>query len=206
MTALRFEEARAEDLPDIIAISAITHREHQERLPEAFPPGVGNEIDGLFRDHFGRPRRGPAHPETRLIVCRDGDRTVGHVFLRVQDVDRQDDRHDIVGTVMDISILPGYRRRGIGTRLIEEARLAMRAIGATRIEAHVWQGNHASATTFVRQGFVPLYRLYMQRLSEPLAGRTGSARTRTRRPGRVLILSLALNLLLILWLVAFLNR
>ncbi len=200
MTALRFEAARPEDLPEVMAISAITHREHQERLPEAFPPGLDNEIDRLVRDHFGRGRRGPAFPATRLIVCREGDRVVGHVFLRVQEFDRQEDQRDIVGTVMDISILPGYRRRGIGTRLIEEARLAMRGMGATRIDAHVWQGNHASATTFVRQGFEPLYGLYVQRLSEPLAGRTGSGRGRVLRPDRVLIWSLALNLLLILWL------
>lgn len=206
MTDLTYEEARPEDLGAVIAISAITHREHQDRLPEAFPAGLDNELNGLFRAHFAPGKNGGAYPVTRLILCREGRKIVGHVFLRVQRFDRQTGHHDVVGTVMDISILPAYRQRGIGTRLIEEARAAMRQMGATRVDAHIWRGNHASATTFARQGFEPLYGLYVQRLSDPRSGRVNRDEGRTLRPNRTLILSLALNLLLLLGLIVFLSR
>jgi len=206
VTAIRFEEARPEDLDTVIAISAMTHREHQDRLPEAFPPGLDNELNRMFREHFQTARNAPAYPATRIIVCRDGDRIVGHVFLRVQQFDRQTDHHDVVGTVLDISLLPDYRRRGLGTRLIDRARQAMREMGATRVDAHIWRGNHASAATFTGQGFEMLYGLYVQRLAEPLAGRVNRAEKPATWPGKVLIGSLALNLFLIFWLAAFLNR
>ncbi len=206
MIDLIYEEARPEDLDAVIAISAITHREHQDRLPEAFPVGLDNELNGFFREHFASRKNGGPYPMTRLIVSREGEKIVGHTFLRVQRFDRQTEHHDIVGTVMDISILPDYRQRGIGTRLIEEARAAMREMGATRVDAHIWRGNHASAATFARQGFEPLYGLYVQRLSDPLSGRVNPDGGRALRPSRALIWSLVLNVLLLLGLIAFLNR
>lgn len=206
MTALTYGEARPEDLDAVIAISAITHREHQDRLPEAFPAGLDNELDGLFREHFAPRKNGGAYPVTRLILCREGGKIVGHVFLRVQRLNRQSEHHDVVGTVMDISILPDYRQRGIGSRLIEEARAAMREMGATRLDAHIWRGNHASAATFARQGFEPLYGLYVQRLSDPRSGRVTPDEDRALRPSRAMVWSLALNLLLVFLLFTFRNR
>ncbi|WP_347311071.1 GNAT family N-acetyltransferase [Defluviimonas sp. SAOS-178_SWC] len=206
MTAIRFDEARPEDLDTVIAISAMTHREHQDRLPEAFPPGLDNELNQMFRDHFKAPHGAPAFPATRILLCRDGGRIVGHAFLRVQRFDRQTDDHDVVGTVLDISLLPEYRRKGLGTRLLDEARQTLKEMGATRVDAHIWRGNHASAATFRGQGFEMLYGLYVQRLSEPVAGRVHRAEKPETWRGKMLIGSLALNLFLLLWLMVFLNR
>jgi ribosomal protein S18 acetylase RimI-like enzyme len=62
------------------------------------------------------------------------------------------DEHDI--RVVDVSLLPEFRARGVGTRLLT-AILAEAAAGGQRVTIHVEQHNPARAL-YERLGFAPV--------------------------------------------------
>jgi len=84
------------------------------------------------------------NPATYYLVARWGGRVVGHAGMYVS----RDEAH-----VTTIAVLPEYRRRGIGMRLmlglIEEARQR----GATRMTLEVRVSNHGAQALYERLGF-----------------------------------------------------
>lgn len=60
-----------------------------------------------------------------------------------------------VTTVMDIGVLEGHRRQGIGRRLLDEVVALARDAGSDELNAHVWSGNKSSEALFTKAGFTP---------------------------------------------------
>jgi UDP-2,4-diacetamido-2,4,6-trideoxy-beta-L-altropyranose hydrolase len=75
------------------------------------------------------------------------------------------DRDDTKTAAISFSIVSPFRRRGLGTMLVERTRgLAGRELGVTRLRAVVRRENAASARIFVRSGFSKV-------ASEPVHGK-----------------------------------
>ena len=167
VSAFTFGEARPQDRDQIVAISEITLREHQDRSPDDFLPGAPDGTEETFAAYFLDAPRLDGVPFERLIVARDGDLIAGHVlmsfgFSRVDDHDADLNCH-----VVDLSIHPDYRRQGLGAKLLSLAQEACADEGATIIRGYVWQGNEASANLFEAAAFGPAARIYRRRLAPP---------------------------------------
>ncbi len=59
-----------------------------------------------------------------------------------------------------LSVRPQYRRRGVGTRLLDAVRAAGRELGITLMAADVWTFNQEARAFFIRRGF----EVYNERL------------------------------------------
>ena len=92
-------------------------------------------------------------PEHRVMVAVSGSRVVGFCegFFLV-DVDGPRLELDFLG------VLPAFRGRGLGTRLIGAVIDVARAEDVARCHAAVRVGNRASLRAFARNGLVPLGR------------------------------------------------
>ena len=62
--------------------------------------------------------------------------------------------HKRVGHVWTIEVLPPYRRRGIGRRLLEELERQWRARGATEFHLEVRVGNEPAIRLYEKMGYV----------------------------------------------------
>jgi len=83
-----------------------------------------------------------AFPQGEFLVARCGDETVGRLY-----------RATVEGVVhlLDIALLPPWRNRGIGTRLVRETQ-AIAAAGDMPLQLHVEQNNPAQRL-YARLGF-----------------------------------------------------
>ncbi len=73
---------------------------------------------------------------------------------RVQILDPIDQVQDWESFLVNsVAVRPQYRRRGVGTRLMEMAIEQARAGGFARLSANVWADNVAARALFRRQGF-----------------------------------------------------
>ncbi len=77
-------------------------------------------------------------PAVRLILAEAGDVIVGTVIV-ANDGWR--------GNLYRLAVLPSFQRRGVATRLVDEAHAWLRSQGCGRITALV-EGNHDYATGF----------------------------------------------------------
>jgi ribosomal protein S18 acetylase RimI-like enzyme len=86
------------------------------------------------------------HPQ---IVAFDGEVFAG--WCDVTPGGRSTTRHD---GALGIALMPGYRGRGLGERLIREAIAASWAWGMTRISLHVFTDNDRAYGLYRKIGFV----------------------------------------------------
>jgi len=63
--------------------------------------------------------------------------------------------------VQAISVLPNYRRRGVGTALMAAVRDAGHSLKIDRLELNVWTFNEAARQFFRRHGFTPYCETYV---------------------------------------------
>lgn len=127
--------------------------------PPTIHPAVDADVDALIEfwlvagENDGRPAD---HPDAvRRQLERDPD------ALLVAELDGR-----IVGTVIAgwdgwrahlyrLAVHPSYRRRGIGALLLTHAEERLRALGATRLDAMVLEGNALGASAWVAAGYAP---------------------------------------------------
>jgi len=73
-------------------------------------------------------------------------------------------RRKKVGEFMDLAVHPGYRRRGIGTRLTEKTHAYLLSKGATEVYAAVNPNNSESASLLNRMGYRCVSHVYRKGL------------------------------------------
>ncbi len=136
--------ARREDLPAVIVINRVA-------LPENYP-------EWFFQDHL--ERWGDA-----FYVAEAGGKVVGYVMSRVEYGASLFDARRLVrkGHIVSIAVLPGYRRRGIGTALMKAALRALRErYGCEEVYLEVRVSNEPAIRLYEKLGFrkvrvIPMY-------------------------------------------------
>lgn len=180
MTEQRIALATADQLEAILEIHRITQAEHHARLPNRFPEGP-SASEEILKYYFGKIAPPPA---IRLISAVVNGRLAGYVFFWLQPKAFGDDRHNLIGTIVDISLHPEFRNQGLGKMLLQAAEVEMHAQGGTSMEAQVWRGNDASFALFQTSGFAPEMTTFNKYLGEPIAGKvpvTAKAASSTKR-------------------------
>jgi len=100
-----------------------------------------------------------------ILVAWHGERAVGFMQMTRHWADPQ------AGYVTFINVHPGYRGKGIGTRLLKAALKKALEEGLLRVDLHTWGGNARAMRVYKKLGFmwVPGTRVYMQNYLPSLA-------------------------------------
>ena len=127
VTTIRLSLARRDDAADIAEMS----RCHIEQgLPWSW-----NEA---------RVLRCIVHPESVVLVARDRRRLAGFAIMEFHD----EDAH-----LNLLAVKPGYRRRGIGMRLIEWLESSARTAGTFLVRLELRAGNDAARRFYSKLGY-----------------------------------------------------
>ncbi|MGV8176484.1 MAG: GNAT family N-acetyltransferase [Candidatus Bilamarchaeaceae archaeon] len=104
-----------------------------------------SEVHALIRKIF--PEAEVPGPQDEVFVAEAGGKLAG--FLRVCIVQGR--------TVINgLGVLPEYRERGLGTRLLEEAIAYLDGKGVAEVYLKVKEGNFKALSVYNRMGFIPL--------------------------------------------------
>lgn len=196
-------DATADDLDAILAVASLTQNEHCQRQPTLFPPHFD---PARYKAHFLVGKDGSRLLDSHLIVCRDADIVVGHTFILMTKAAWDDAREDRGAMIIDISLRPDYRGKGLGLQMIARAEEIMRKEGVTLALANVWNNNPASAALFARSGYEISGTRLSRRFAEPTPKSPNSPPHPKKWGRRLYLMSIGLNLFLILWIIAFVNR
>lgn len=98
----------------------------------------------INNDRPGGVKRLLAHDETALLVAEFDNRLIGTVIAAW---------NGWRGHLYRLAVLPEYRRRGVGRRLVTAGEARLRARGATRIDAAVRDEELGSGEFWVAVGF-----------------------------------------------------
>jgi ribosomal protein S18 acetylase RimI-like enzyme len=123
------------------------------------PMGGGTPLDPAVRERLVRDL--PRRPGLYGLLAEHGDEAVGFATCLLG---YSTFRARPLLNVHDIAVLPGWRGRGIGGRLLEAAAELGRRLQCCRITLEVRPDNPAAQRLYARSGFVPAAcSLFMER-------------------------------------------
>lgn len=118
-------------------------------------PPVDRDVQ---RERFAQALDQPE--STASLVAVDGDVIVGHVGVHLE-------RYGVAG--LGMMVAEGWRGRGVGRALVDEAIASARALGAHKLALQVWPHNDIARRLYLRHGFEEegvLRRQYRRRNGE----------------------------------------
>jgi ribosomal protein S18 acetylase RimI-like enzyme len=160
--SLAIERGSTADLDALGPLWVAVHRRHAESMPELAPyvddATTWRERRALYEELL-------AKPGTVLLLARDGGELVGYGLAHVMplaetwigDTWVTGER---IGEIESLSVLPGHRGKGIGTRLLDGLE---QALGVDDLILGVLPGNDAAIRMYERRGYRPTW-LYLSRL------------------------------------------
>lgn len=147
--------ATVQDIPEIVAIWGEL-ADYHARLDSAFAPSASwhEEYRQFIRTLLGRD-------DALAVVATDGDQLVGYAVGRISLLPAFFERRRR-GYIHDAVTRQGYRRRGIGARLVEALLDWMRSADVSMVELTVATGNEDAVRFWKRLGF-GTYMQHMKR-------------------------------------------
>ena len=174
MYAFVVELGGVADLDLLEPLWVAVHHQHQRAMPHLCPyvsdAGTWRERRALYHQLF-------LEHDPMLLLARHDERVVGYALgytmaasgTWLADTWATGDR---IGEVESLSVLPEYRGRGLGSRLLEELHNGLERKGARDLIVGALAGNADAIRLYQRHGYQPTW-LYLSRLE----GRRGSATT-----------------------------
>ncbi|MEM2739991.1 MAG: GNAT family N-acetyltransferase [Candidatus Bathyarchaeia archaeon] len=90
-----------------------------------------------------------------ILVAEDSGIPVGFIASRSYSFPFKLQRPDRYAVITDLYVLPEYRGRGMGRRLLEECISRLKARGYSRVRLSVWVGNRRAIKLYGSVGFKP---------------------------------------------------
>jgi ribosomal protein S18 acetylase RimI-like enzyme len=157
---VRLRPARSSDIPALVPLLL-----RLKRLNEEFDPmlKVRDDAEAQARDVLRQQI-----PDPRAVVLAaegvgpEADRIVGVVRAAVRE--RPFYAPALEGVILDIYLLPLYRRRGVGEYLLREVTAALKAKGAGIVTAEFPAQNEIATRFYTKRGFRPVTSLYARSL------------------------------------------
>lgn len=129
LTQLHFSTGQISDLEEMMVI---------ERASFSRPWTEGMVLSELFNN--------PVAFSTVVRVGEDQE-IIAQVFMRLM----LDEMH-----LLNLGVHPGWRRRGLGTRLIQQVLATAKQKGTTRVILEVRASNHPAQALYRKMGFHPI--------------------------------------------------
>ncbi|HEU5421878.1 MAG TPA: GNAT family N-acetyltransferase [Streptosporangiaceae bacterium] len=155
----------AADLPLLEPLWISVHHRHAEAMPE-LAPYVDDTTSWAQRSALYAELL--AKPDTVLLLAWDSTDLIGYGLSHVMKAEAwMTDTWETgarIGEIESLAVLPGYRGRGIGTRLLEELERELDAAGVQDVVIGVLPGNTAAIRLYERRGFRPTWS-YLSRFA-----------------------------------------
>lgn len=149
--AFTLRRAVQEDYEAVRALNALDFRYHQNARPDYFRPDWGDYSRAEFQ-------RLLAHPAPIAWVAEVQGQVVGFCLGTVGEVEGTAIRRPRrVAAVEDLAVLPAFRRQGIASALLEQARQQAKELGAQALELCVWGFNQEARRLYERLGLTAQY-------------------------------------------------
>ena len=143
------------DLPRVNELRGAVSQLHAAGRPDIFRPGFCEELRQRLYDLFDTPQYG-------VIVACLGGTVCG--FAVVQYVDTPESPYKRAGhfcNIEEFGVDAAYRRRGVGTALLDFCRAEAGRRGFDRLTLDVWTFNAEARKFYESAGFRP-YRCYLE--------------------------------------------
>jgi ribosomal protein S18 acetylase RimI-like enzyme len=132
---------------------------------------LNNEFDPLFTVVDDAPERAKAYLSRSLesknivvLVGTSGKKVVA--VLRAEIRERLFYKPAMDGHITDFYILPEYRRRALGNRMLERASSTLRHMGAEMVTAEVPAQNEIAVRFYSKRGFRALNNIFAGKVTE----------------------------------------
>ena len=155
----RVRSARMQEM-DCVAALWVLVTEHHGSLDPLFRMRRGPVAEGELRELLGALFR---DPDVDILIFDVEGTPQGLCIVRIDrapPILEETERAEIT----DLGVRPAYRRRGIASRLVEEAQTWVRDRGVSRIEIQVAHGNIEGQSFWRSMGFGDLMDVLHKRL------------------------------------------
>jgi ribosomal protein S18 acetylase RimI-like enzyme len=157
---IHLRPARPADVPALVPLLL-----RLKRLNEEFDPLL-KVRDDADRQATEILRAQLADPKAVILAAEgvgaDKDKVVG--FVRALVRERPFYTPEWEGVIVDIYLLPLYRRRGVGEYLLRETSAALKAKGAGVVTAEFPAQNEIASRFYAKRGFRPIQLLHARSL------------------------------------------
>lgn len=165
--AIRLRPATPADVPALVPLLL-----RLKRLNEEFDPLLKVREDAETK--AGEVLRAQLSDPNALVLAAEGtgadhDKLVGVVRAVVRERMFYTPEHE--GVILDIYLLPLYRRRGVGEYLLEEVSSALKAKGAGVVTAEFPAQNEIAVRFYAKRGFRPITSIHARSLEGGGSGR-----------------------------------
>jgi len=149
---IRLRPAREADLPAILPLLL-----RLKRLNEEFDPLLKVREDA--EQQAGQILKADLTNPKAIVLAAEGvgadrDKVVGFVRAHIRERAFYAPEHE--GVILDIYLLPLYRRRGVGEHVLEEVTTALKAKGAGIVTAEFPAQNEIATRFYSKRGFRPI--------------------------------------------------
>jgi ribosomal protein S18 acetylase RimI-like enzyme len=152
---LKIRHATKEDLPAVADLMVRTKKLNNEFDPLfAVVPDARSRAEKYVAGSLGSDKR-------LLLVASEGAKVVG--VLRAEMRERLFYEPSVEGFVTDFYILPEFRRKNLGNKIIQEASAELKKMGAQIIVADVPSQNEIAVRFYTKRGFRSLTQLFGKR-------------------------------------------
>jgi ribosomal protein S18 acetylase RimI-like enzyme len=148
---------------DIVALVPLMLR--LKRLNEEFDPLLRVRDDAEVQSRQVL-RQQLADPKAVVLAAEGTGADVGKVvgFVRAAVRERPFYAPEFEGVILDIYLLPLYRRRGVGEFLLQEVSAALKAKGASIVTAEFPAQNEIAGRFYAKRGFRPVTAIHARSL------------------------------------------
>jgi ribosomal protein S18 acetylase RimI-like enzyme len=157
---IHLRPAREADIPALVPLLL-----RLKRLNEEFDPllKVREDADEQARSIV---HANLADPKSLVLAAEgvgpDKDKVVGFVRAMVRERPFYIPEHE--GVILDIYLLPLYRRRGVGEYLLREVSAALKSKGAGLVTAEFPAQNEIASRFYAKRGFRPITAIHARSL------------------------------------------
>ncbi len=157
---IHLRPARPADIPALVPLLL-----RLKRLNEEFDPLLKVRDDADEQAHAVLAAN-LADPKSVVLAAEgigaDRDKVVGVVRAVVRERPFYVPEHE--GVILDIYLLPLYRRRGVGEYLLREVSTALKAKGAGVVTAEFPAQNEIASRFYAKRGFRPITSIHARSL------------------------------------------
>jgi ribosomal protein S18 acetylase RimI-like enzyme len=142
--------AGVEGVEEVEVLWKALHQHHEEVAPHF---GITLELDESWKRRKANYQKWLREAGTRLFIAKDNGKSVGYVLVRIIGGSETWKSGDRIAELETFSILPGYRRSGVGTRLMDEIYTYLRKEGIREIGVNVVDTNVEALKFYKKAGF-----------------------------------------------------